>query len=217
MSKSLAVLLTRVGMIKERQIESLLARAEQEGRSILAQIIESGLASDQDVARCLAHTLKIPLLHPLPQRIAKDVLALLPASFAMGAMILPLEKNERESLLTLAFADPVDQELQDEICFRTGMKLRVCVAGYHEVEQALRRHYLGPERLERERHGAAAAGRNIDVGDLFRTAGSPQAAARPVSAIPQGIPIVELESLVAPPPPRHPSEIPAPAHGLHRP
>lgn len=186
MSKALAVVLARVGLINERQLETLVAKAELENRDFLGLIMEAGMASDQDIARCLALTLKVPLVHPLPMRIPREVLSRIPASFATSRMVLPLEVNERENLFTVALADPTDQELQDELAFRSGMQLRICVAGYHELEQVVRRHYLSGDRNER----TISASRNIDIGDLFFN--KKGAAGGAGARSPSGIPTSEL-------------------------
>jgi len=154
MSRALATLLQRLGVLSARQLDLLLARGETDGNTLLLKILESGMAEEAEVGRLLASACQLPFLHPLPARLAGEALARIPASLASARMVLPLDFNELEGVLTVALADPTDEELQDELSFRTGHQLRVCVAAFYDLDAAIRRSYFA-ERFERGRRASS--------------------------------------------------------------
>ena len=108
----------------------------------LGEVLEEmGIISDRDVVLILARQFNCKTVsniskHPFPE----DVLGLIDCDTALEKGIFPL-KAEGKSLF-LAITNPLDLETLDNVSFQTGMRVVPLLTTPHEVQDAIRKHYI---------------------------------------------------------------------------
>ncbi len=108
----------------------------------LGEVLEEmGIISDRDVVLILARQFNCKTVsniskHPFPE----DVLGLIDCDTALEKGIFPL-KAEGKSLY-LAITNPLDLETLDNVSFQTGMRVVPLLTTPHEVQDAIRKHYI---------------------------------------------------------------------------
>ncbi len=108
----------------------------------LGEVLEEmGIISDRDVVLILARQFNCKTVsniskHPFPE----DVLDLIDCDTALEKGIFPL-KAEGKSLY-LAITNPLDLETLDNVSFQTGMRVVPLLTTPHEVQDAIRKHYI---------------------------------------------------------------------------
>jgi type IV pilus assembly protein PilB len=73
----------------------------------------------------------------------EGALRLVPRDVAAKHTLLPLAADTNS--ITVAMADPTNIAVVDELSFRTGRRVRICIAGERELAAAIRRLYFGDE------------------------------------------------------------------------
>ncbi len=87
----------------------------------------------------LAEYFGLPFVALKDYKFTESVLNVIPAEFARQHCIIPL--SIRESRLSVAMADPHQQDIYQSICFITGMSVDISVASVKDVEWAVQQHY----------------------------------------------------------------------------
>jgi type IV pilus assembly protein PilB len=123
-------LLVAEGTINASQLEDALAQRAPTayGRERLGEtIVRLGFASDEDIARAMAHQLGYEFMS---QRLVSEdsAVAVVPVSLAERHNVLPL-RHDPDGALVLAVADPTDVVAIDDVRLATGARtLRLVVA-----------------------------------------------------------------------------------------
>ena len=138
-SARLATALLESGVCDSRTIERGQRVATETGQALDAVLLQLGLLTERDLARCLASTLSIPLATP-DSYPAEPVLAdRLGPRFLRDARALPVADGPDGVLL--AAVDPLDPFLPAAIAAATGRPASLLVAVPIELEAALNRLY----------------------------------------------------------------------------
>jgi len=130
-----ARVLVHAGKLQARRAESLVRAAKDNGRSFIAELIESAELSPGELAHSLARALAVPLLDL--QSVDAQLLPrnLVDAKLIAQYHVLPLGK--RGSRLFLACADPTDQEAGERIKFATQLSPEWVVVEYDKLRGLL--------------------------------------------------------------------------------
>ncbi|MCD4688260.1 MAG: response regulator [Desulfuromonadaceae bacterium] len=108
----------------------------------LGEVLEEmGIISDRDVVLILARQFNCKTVsniskHPFPE----DVLGLIDCDTALEKGIFPLKAEGKA--LYLAITNPLDLETLDNVSFQTGMRVVPLLTTPHEVQDAIRKHYI---------------------------------------------------------------------------
>lgn len=149
MFKRLGEVLVDEGVVDKQTLQQALAAAAVSGRRIGEFLIEKGFCTEQAIRTALAKQLgldEISLEHL--GAISDYVLNLIPDELAIARQILPLRIDEDSGFLEIAMADPADQDLLDELRFRTGHEIRPLVALPSELSLSIERYYRYPSGAE---------------------------------------------------------------------
>jgi hypothetical protein len=135
-------LLLEAGVVGERELEAALEYGRRWGVRIGRALVELRLATERQIVQALALQtgLDPAPLDRLARRPLAEALRLVPRDFAVENNVLPIAADS--ATLTVAVSDP-DLALADELRFRTGRRVRMCIAGEDELGDAIRRHYPG--------------------------------------------------------------------------
>lgn len=144
-SKTLGSILVERGALSAEALDGALSEQRDGGRRLGEILVDQGLLGEEAIRWALAEQMDLPLVHPDPEALDPDALALLPAELCRRYGVLPLyllpETGSTPETLTLAAADPSRQGLLAEVSTRAGRPLRVVAALREEIGEALDRVY----------------------------------------------------------------------------
>lgn len=141
--KRLGELLVEAGVLDGRQLEQALAYQRRWGGKLGQVAVGLELATEQQVISALAARLACPTvnlaaLEPGPE--LEAALQVVPGHVALRHKILPFRLDP--TFLAVAMADPSNVVVIDELAFRAGRRVRIAIAGEHEIVQSVRRLYF---------------------------------------------------------------------------
>ncbi len=139
--KRLGEMLVEAGIIGETQLHSALGHQRQWGGRLGGILVELKLASEEAIVDALAlkfgfDVARLDRLEPYSFSQAK---ALVPRDYAVRNHIFPLSADTGS--IVVAMSDPTNLALTDELAFRTGKRVKVCIAGENAIAAAVRAHY----------------------------------------------------------------------------
>jgi type IV pilus assembly protein PilB len=144
--KRLGELLLESGVIDETQLQAALGHQRRWGMKLGQALLDLKLATEPQVVAALARkfgyeSADLAVLQAGP--LLEGALKLVPRDVAAKHTLLPLAADTNS--ITVAMADPTNIAVVDELSFRTGRRVRICIAGERELAAAIRRLYFGDE------------------------------------------------------------------------
>ncbi|HET7826978.1 MAG TPA: hypothetical protein VFK90_16705, partial [Anaeromyxobacter sp.] len=143
--KRLGEMLMDAGIIDETQLKAALGHQRQWGVRLGQALVDLKLATEPDIVRALSAKFGFPIaqLATLEPYALEQAVKLVPREFAVRHNVCPMAADSAS--LTVAMSDPTNLAIVDELRFRTGRRVKVCMGGDREVSEAVRRHYPGGE------------------------------------------------------------------------
>ena len=168
-TRRLGELLAERHHLSPEQIQEALDLQRRSGQRIGQALVSLRYVTDRDVAHALGEQLGIPAVNLGEHDIDPDLLGLIPSELALRAHLVPLALHE--GTLTVACADPLDNQALEDVRILSGCNLRPVVAGSDEIKRVLEQYYM--ERLIQDIHDqdAEVAGEDMDIADLQKMAG----------------------------------------------
>jgi hypothetical protein len=211
--KRIGEMLLEAGIIDETQLKAALGHQRQWGVRLGQALVDLKLATEADIVRALSlkfgfEVAKLETLEPYGHA---QALKLFPREFAVRNNVFPMWSDTAN--VTVAMSDPTNLAVVDEVRFRTGRRVKVCIGGDHEIAEAVKRVYQAEGAVEAialdldaDSGGGAEAvfdpfgGGSKDALEAF-FGGGPEAAAAAAVTAPAPVP--------APPPPQAQAAAPA--------
>jgi Type II secretion system (T2SS), protein E, N-terminal domain len=217
MAVTLAELLVSMQIIDDRQHDAVLKRARsRSGPHVLQQIVEMGIATESTLARSLAAELSLPRIDLTSTAPETSALHLLDAHICLDRFIVPVSLRENGEALSLAMADPTDQDTMVLVQQRTGKKVRPGVAGAAEIQRVIRESYASLTNDPLDEVSSIALGNEpsqvFEVVNVMDDSASPlsRIAAQLGIGVPEDLPSKHLPRppvVEAPPAPRAPVKL----------
>lgn len=138
-TKKLTDILLLDKLITESQLDEALKEQKLTGAPIQKILVSKGFVTSEGLAQALAHQLEIPYVKLTGQKIAPQVIKMLPEDIARQYKAIPV-KMEQDTLY-VAFVSPLNLPARDEIKLITGCKVSPMVATEKEIEQAINQYY----------------------------------------------------------------------------
>lgn len=139
----LGELLVREGLINNAQLENAISIQRQDGGRLGEILVKMGLVKEEQLVVALGKQLGIPYFSfgtgMLKPAVDQGLEKLIPHSFAMKNLILPLSRTLRS--LTVAMADPLDLILIDNLKKLTGCDINQVVATKSDILKAIDEYY----------------------------------------------------------------------------
>jgi hypothetical protein len=156
-------MLVKQGAIDGVQLESALAHQRRWGGRIGRSIVTLGFMREEAVLSAVGAQLGVPFVELGEKPIPPQVLALLPQKLIRARRVLPLSRlsDGRRGPIVVAFPDPTDLHVVDEVTFATGMQVKPALAAEADLDQAIARHLDGV--VSPKVVGFAARGDAIDL------------------------------------------------------
>jgi len=136
-------ILLREGVITEDQLQKAIQAQKSEGGKIGVVLVRLKLVEEKDIAVALGKQLGIPyaslargLLQPQPDQGLEQ---LVPEDFSRRHLLLPLSKNFNS--LTVAFADPLDLIVMDNLRRMTGCEINPIISTPTDILSVLDSFY----------------------------------------------------------------------------
>jgi type IV pilus assembly protein PilB len=141
--KRIGEMLLEAGIIDETQLKAALGHQRQWGVRLGQALVDLKLATEADIVRALSlkfgfEVAKLDGLEPYGH---EQALKLLLRDFTVRYNVFPMWADTAN--LTVAMSDPTNLSVVDEIRFRTGRRVKVCIGGDREIAEAVKRHYPG--------------------------------------------------------------------------
>jgi hypothetical protein len=146
--KRIGEMLLEAGIIDETQLKVALGHQRQWGGRLGQALVDLKLATEPDIVRALSvkFGFEVANLGALDPYGHQQAMRLIPREFAVRSSVFPMWADTAS--VTVAMSDPTNLAIVDEIRFRTGRRVKVCIGGDHEIAAALNRHYGGEVPVE---------------------------------------------------------------------
>lgn len=134
-SGKLGEILLRTSLITPDELDKAIETQAKTGGRLGKILIELGAASEDDVAWALSDQLMYPYVFLSRDIIDDEAVRLLPEAFLRERHILPIQRFGQQ--VTLAMADPTDQQTVDEVAAQTGLQVNRAVALESNIKEML--------------------------------------------------------------------------------
>ena len=159
MSRQLASILEKAGILAEEDLATALSQAQESKRSLWEIILTENNVSEEKLAEALAAHLRIPYIRLAAAIIDPDAVRLVSEELARKFLCLPLKAEgeetdataggpKRRQTLVLAMANPTDFTAIQDIEFASGCVVKPVVATRTEVADAVGRYYAPENWLQ---------------------------------------------------------------------
>ena len=138
MSK-LGEILTRQGLIRPDQLQVAIAEAAKTKARLGTVIVNTGILKDAQILRALEKQYGIPGVDLGQIDIESSALSLIPREFCDKNAVIPVSKAG--NTLVVAFSDPANIEIRDQIRFLTKCKVQPVLATDLSIAQAIEKFY----------------------------------------------------------------------------
>lgn len=139
--KRLGELLLEAGVIDEAMLQSALGHQRRWGGRLGQALLDLKLVSEAVIVEALSRKsgIEVARLSELEPYALDQATKLVPREFAQRNNVFPMAADT--SSITVAMSDPTNLALTDELRFRTGRRVKVCIGGDREIAEAIRFHY----------------------------------------------------------------------------
>ncbi len=139
--KRLGEMLLESGIIDETQLASALGHQKQWGGRLGQALVDLRLATEAQIVEALSRKFgyEVARLDALEPYALSLALKLVPREFAVKNNVFPMAADS--GTITVAMSDPANVTVADELRFRTGRKVRICIGGDREIAEAVRANY----------------------------------------------------------------------------
>ncbi|MBU0570662.1 MAG: GspE/PulE family protein [Candidatus Omnitrophica bacterium] len=138
-TKKLVDILLQEELVTKPRLDEALAEQKLTGAPIQKILVDKGYITSSGLAQALARQLEIPYVKLIGQKIAPQVIKMIPEDIARQYKAIPV-KMEGDSL-HVAFASPLNLPARDEIKLITGCRISPMAATEKEIEQAIDQYY----------------------------------------------------------------------------
>ena len=166
MSK-LGEILTRQGLIRPDQLQAALAEAAKTKARLGSVIVNTGILKDSQILRALEKHYGIPGVDLSQIEIESSALSLVPREFCDKNNVIPVSKAG--TTLVVAFADPANIEIRDQIRFLTKCKVQPVLATDVSIAAAIEKFYGTFKQNEQQFNEDETLGGEVDDIDMKST------------------------------------------------
>ena len=142
-TRTLTSILVDGGIVNEAQVEQALARQRETGSLIGEALVELGFTSEENIGWALSKQLGIPYVDVRPEAIDTEHVRRFPEQVLRRVQAVPLFGSRSE--LTVAMADPTDQDAVHELRQIVGGTLSLVIGAPGSLRRAIDSVY-GPSR-----------------------------------------------------------------------
>jgi len=144
----LGSLLEATALFTPEQIETLLAKYQEEDKAITDQVIDLGFAKDDVFLKTLAGVMNVPFVRLSGLAIEKVALERLPTKAVFQYNVIPMAVEE--GALRVATHDPFLPGLVDALRLASNMRIRLALSPANDIAKAAKQFYgIGADTFDR--------------------------------------------------------------------
>ncbi len=143
--KGMGELLVRKQLINVDQLEAVKREQAQSGESFASVVVKLGYLKDAELAGFLSDQHNVPAIDLDSFEIDPEVIKTVPRETCAKHLVFPVSKAG--STLVVAFADPTNLYVRDDLQFITRCKIEVMVSTETAIRRAIDRYYDTKEEL----------------------------------------------------------------------
>ncbi len=136
--KVIGEILVDMGLITAEQQRIVLDEQLKTGEKFGTILLKKGLLTEQQLMETLEFSLGIPQVRLSKMDIDPEAVKLLPPPLIRMYQILPISR--RKNILTLAMADPLNQQAIDDVRLATNMDVVPVLASERDIDTAIRQY-----------------------------------------------------------------------------
>jgi type IV pilus assembly protein PilB len=137
--KKLGEILAKQGLVRPDQLQQALVHAKNNNLKLGTAIIALGFLKDSQILRALEKQFAVPGIDVAKFEVDQNVLTLLQKDFCERNMIIPISKAG--TTLVVAFSDPTNLQVRDDLRFITKCKIQPVVATESSISVAIDKFY----------------------------------------------------------------------------
>lgn len=137
--KRLGDMLLEAGLLTEKQLEEALKEQVKTGKFLGRILVERGIIDEKELKKILSVQAGIEMIDLKNTVIDKNAVNVFPSALAKTYNVIPvkLEKN----ILTLAVGDTLSLNIQDDISFILGYKIKMVLADEDDIKENINVYY----------------------------------------------------------------------------
>ncbi len=140
--KLIGEILVEEQILTAKTVDRVLARAAKANRKLGVVLEEMGLVTPDELTNVLAKQFGLKVIRDVSRfQIPSAVLSLVAAEVAVQHLILPLKVEN--GWLALAFADPTNTRIIQNLAANIGLKIAPHLASRPDITAAISKNYLG--------------------------------------------------------------------------
>ncbi|MEZ4871497.1 MAG: type IV-A pilus assembly ATPase PilB [Bdellovibrionales bacterium] len=139
--KAIGELLVRQNFIDVQQLEQARRVQKQHGGRLTSALISLGYVNEMELAEFMGQQYQVPTIDLSIFECAPDAIAMLPRKVCEKYNVIPVSKAGKT--LVVAFSDPSNIYVKDDLGLLTRSKIEVVVASEIAINQAIEKYYQG--------------------------------------------------------------------------
>ena len=136
--KVIGEILVEMGLITAEQQQSVLAEQAKTKEKFGTILLKKGILTEQQLMEILEFRMGIPQVQLSKMEIDPEIVKLLPPNIIRLHKVLPVSK--RKNILTLAMADPLNQQAIDDVRMATSLDIVPVLASERDLDTAIRQY-----------------------------------------------------------------------------
>lgn len=132
-------------LLSPSQLEEAVAHQKKAGKSLEASLVELKYIEGTTLAKYYSKKFSVPFLDLTQFEIDHSVLPLIPPSFCRKHTVIPVSKIGRS--LVVAFADPSNIFIKDDLSVVTQMMIQIVVADAGIIEDSIEKNYTPKKNM----------------------------------------------------------------------
>jgi type IV pilus assembly protein PilB len=139
MPERITALLLKEGIVSRDFLERAQRDAKSNGTTVTLALIKTGAIDEVELTKIIARTYKMPAVDLSKFEVDPRILRLVPAELATKNTVLPLKREGRT--LTVAVADPTNQEILEDLKFVTRYDIFPVLGGESTLRSVIEKAY----------------------------------------------------------------------------
>ncbi len=139
--KGVGELLVRENLIDINQLERARQEQKQSGGRLTTALVQLGFVKDKDLAEFMGKQFNLPTVDLSNFEIDPEAVKLVTAQLCRKHCVIPVQKSGRS--LVVAFADPTNLFIKDDLSLLTRCKIEVVVSSENSILAAIDKHHGG--------------------------------------------------------------------------
>ncbi|MCB9757173.1 MAG: hypothetical protein H6753_01960 [Candidatus Omnitrophica bacterium] len=138
-TKQLGQVLIERGVIDHEQVLMAITYQREKGGLFGEVLVQLKFATEEDIAQALTCQYGFPYLPLANYEIDQEVISTIPENVCLQFCLIPVDKIGKS--LTLAMADPLNQNAIDDVELITGATVQAFVSTSSDIKEAIARYY----------------------------------------------------------------------------